>query len=420
MRRIPICLLAAGAGAMGVVGLAPAPARAQAGSSAVQLSQGVAPPTVAATQAPRADGSQASASALSAPSPEGVSASPSYGFDACATPSQRAMNAWTKSPYRSIGVYIGGVNRACAQQNLTAEWVTAQLAAGWHLIPTYVGLQAPGSSCCIPLNPNKASAQGTAAAKDAVSDAQAIGIGAGSPIYFDMEGYSRTAAVSRAVLTFLEAWTKELHALGYISGVYSSRDSGIVDLAAQIGTGYAEPDDIWIADWNGQANTEASLLPSYAWAPHHRLHQYEGGHKETYGGVTIDVDNDYVDGDVVGAAAPPPPLSVSRVTASGATVSVTVACGWSPETSCPGQILLRTHLLVPVRGARRTGLTRSVRVGVGRRAFHLVGGRSHTYRVALNARGRSLLRARRRMRAQLLVAIPGARVTRALSLIAGR
>ena len=39
------------------------------------------------------------------------------------------------------------------------------------------------------------------------------------------------------------------------------------------------------------------------------MHQYKGGHKETWGGVTINIDSNYVDGAVVGgsAAAPPPP-----------------------------------------------------------------------------------------------------------------
>src|SRR5215213_5334971 len=37
------------------------------------------------------------------------------GFDACSTPSSRSMSAWKSSPYRAVGVYIGGVNRACSQ-----------------------------------------------------------------------------------------------------------------------------------------------------------------------------------------------------------------------------------------------------------------------------------------------------------------
>ena len=45
------------------------------------------------------------------------------------------------------------------------------------------------------------------------------------------------------------------------------------------------------------------------WADHQRVHQYKGGHKETWGGVTINVDSDYVDGAVVGpvVTTPPPP-----------------------------------------------------------------------------------------------------------------
>ena len=57
------------------------------------------------------------------------------GFDACSAPSSRTMSAWSSSPYRALGIYIGGVNSACSQPNLTASWVAAQVAAGWHFIP---------------------------------------------------------------------------------------------------------------------------------------------------------------------------------------------------------------------------------------------------------------------------------------------
>lgn len=226
------------------------------------------------------------------------------GFDACSTPSTAAMSAWASSPYRAIGVYIGGANRACSQPNLTSSWVAGQTAAGWHLIPTYVGLQAPTSSCgsCAKLTASQAGAQGTAAAIDAVAQASAVAIGPGSPIYFDMESYTRTSSATSATLAFLEAWTLKLHALGYVSGVYSSSSSGIADLADAVGTGYLEPDDLWIANWNGQQNTLDPEVPAGAWSLHQRIHQYRGGHNETYGRVTINIDNDYVDGATVGTA----------------------------------------------------------------------------------------------------------------------
>lgn len=225
------------------------------------------------------------------------------GFDACTAPSASTMNAWSSSPYRAIGVYIGGANAACSQPNLNSTWVTDETAAGWHLILTYVGLQGAGAcgGGCATISPSNASAQGAAAADDAVAHAQSLGIPAGNPIYDDMEPYNRTSAASAAVLAFLSSWTTQLHTDGYLSGVYSSATAGIADLVGVYGTGYAEPDDIWIAHWNNQQTTSDPSVPSGDWPGAKRIHQYVGGHNETYGGVTINVDGDYVDGDTASA-----------------------------------------------------------------------------------------------------------------------
>ena len=218
------------------------------------------------------------------------------GFDACSTPSSSTMSAWGASPYRAIGVYIGGANEACSQPNLSPTWVEQESAAGWVLLPIYVGLQAPKNGCgCAGIVPSQASAEGTAAADDAINQAEANGIGPGNPIYDDMEAYTRGSTNTPAVLAFLSAWTTELHAHGYTSGVYSSANSGISDFVAANGTGFVEPDELWIAEWNGQQNTNSSYVPSTEWANHQRLHQYQGGHNATYGGATINIDSDYVD-----------------------------------------------------------------------------------------------------------------------------
>jgi hypothetical protein len=253
------------------------------------------------------------------------------------------MTAWSSSPYRAIGVYVGGVNSACAQPNLTPTWTSTQIAAGWHLIPTYVGLQAPSNSCgCAGITPSQASAQGTAAADDAVTDAQSVGVPVGNPIYDDMEAYSRTSTNTGAVLAFLSAWTSELHTKGYLSGVYSSSLSGIADLVNQYGTGYIEPDDIWIADWNNQQTTSDSAVPAADWANHQRLHQYRGGHNETYGGHTINIDNDYLDGatasNASGAPPPPPPPTITvSPTANGTT---NLNAKWSAGTGLASWLAL--------------------------------------------------------------------------------
>jgi hypothetical protein len=253
-------------------------------------------------------------------------------FDACSAPSGSQMTAWSGA-YRSVGVYIGGANMACSQANLTPGWVARQSAAGWHLIPIYVGLQAPANQCgCAAISPSRAATQGRAAAQDAVAQARAIGLGSGNPLYYDMEGYAPGRQNSSAVLSFLGAWTAELHADGYRSGVYSSDDSGIQDLVAGYGTGYPEPDEIWPASWNGQATTTDANIPSPDWANHQRIHQFAGNQNETHGGVTLNIDVDYVDAATAAAGsagAVQPPASTAPP-----------AIGGSPV---PGQTLTEAH-----------------------------------------------------------------------------
>jgi len=303
----------------------------------------------------RARAARAGAEASAAPSAH-ISAASAYtglGFDACTAPSRRSMVAWGSSPYRAIGVYIGGLNRGCSQPNLTASWVTEQIAAGWNLIPTYVGLQAPTSSCssCAKLSTAAATSQGVAAAEDAVEQARAVAIGPGSPIYFDMESYTRTTSASKATLAFLAAWTNQLHALGYESGVYSSGASGIADIVDQIGSGYPLPDNIWSANWNGRATAVDPYVPSTAWTGH-RIHQYAGGHDETWGGVTINIDNNYAEGGTAGtAAAGADPKGRLEAVASPRPGQVSVA-GWAFDPSVPTQPLALRAYVGGGRGSR--------------------------------------------------------------------
>jgi hypothetical protein len=297
-------------------------------------------PSLTRPRAAHASAAHASRATPVATASVGGSVFTGLGFDTCSAPSSKAMAAWAESPFRGVGVYIGGENSACSQPNLSASWVSAQTTAGWHIIPTYVGLQATTSSCssCAKMTTVAAGTQGTAAAEDAVAEATTIGIGASSPIYFDMESYSPTTSATQAVLTFLEAWTSTLHGLGYQSGVYSSSGSGIVDLAAQVGTGYGLPDDLWIANWNNQENTLDPVVPSTAWANHQRIHQYRGGHDDTYGGVTINVDSDYVDGATVGVGTPPvgesDPIGQLELTGSPQAGQIRVK-GWAFDPDAP-------------------------------------------------------------------------------------
>jgi Domain of unknown function (DUF1906) len=226
--------------------------------------------------------------ALDAPLSAGVTNYIGLGFDTCTAPSEAAMSAWrAHSPYAAVGIYMGGSDLACAQPNLTSSWLTDEAAQGWHFMPMYVGPQAAYKELT-----SAAASQGTAAAADAAAQAQRLGFGPQTPIYYDMESYRPSQ--STRVLQFLSAWTTKLHALGYASGVYSSSSTGIADLAQVSGAKYAIPDVIYDALWNGAANTTDPVLHAGQWGDHHRLHQYNGNVKQTFGGTTIYIDQDYL------------------------------------------------------------------------------------------------------------------------------
>ncbi len=311
-------------------------------SSGAQFTVHRAPAAIAkrrltARHARTVDRAQATAAAVSS---RPGSVFTGLGFDACQTPSQTTMTDWLQSPFQAAGIYIGGANMACSQPNLTATWVSAQTEAGWHIMPIYVGLQAPANSCsCAPISATQAAAEGSAAATDAITRAEAIGIGPGNPIYDDMEAYNRTTTNTAAVLTYLGAWTATLHADGYLSGVYSSDSSGILDLVAQYGRTFTEPDDLWVANWNGTESTVDANVPVTEWANHQRLHQYRGAHNDTYGGAELNVDSDYVDGATAAAGtgsgrpvvvAPPSAPSLKVTPTPNGTLEATPS--WTGQT----------------------------------------------------------------------------------------
>jgi glycoside hydrolase-like protein len=224
--------------------------------------------------------------------PAGVANFRGLGFDACAAPSMSYMRRWkSRSPYGAVGIYIGGSDRACDQANLTAAWVHREASAGWRFFPMYAGPQAAFGELKSPAS------QGARAAADAVVQAQRLGFGPRTPIYYDMEAYP--ARDTGAALRFLSAWTKGLHRLGYLSGVYSSSRSGIIDLARNYsGHTYAMPDTIYDALWNDSRNVQDTVYGQHSWPLNRRLHQFSGNDTQDYGGATIDVDQDYLDVDL--------------------------------------------------------------------------------------------------------------------------
>jgi hypothetical protein len=283
---------------------APAPTKSPATTKTPTTTKTPAPTkTPTTTKAPvttKSSTTKTATSTLASTLKPSVPSSPLAGFDTCTAPSLNAMKAW-KSKYSAIGIYVGGQNMACNYGNLSASWVKSAHAMGWSLLPLYVGLQAPCNNFA-DISSTRAVAQGTQAADTAVGDAANLGMGKGSPVYFDMEGYNNTNSSCRStVLQFLDAWTKEVHARGYFSGVYSSAASGVSDLvAAGSVNGHLmnKPDAMWFALWDKNSNlTGTPYLPATKWTSD-RVKQFQGNQTIKIGGYTLNIDADRVGGAV--------------------------------------------------------------------------------------------------------------------------
>lgn len=299
------------------------------GSVALALSSGI-------VVAPRASADPASV--LRYPTPASANHWRGAAFETCTAPSLAAMTAWTASPYRAIGVYVAGVSRTCKQPNLTAQWVAAVSALGWHLMPIYLGLQAP---CALdtrraahPITPTLADSQGTAAAAEAITAMTALGLQPGSIVYADLEHFDQTdVSCRKSVLTYLSAFTRELHRDGYLSGVYfNAVYNGPVLVADYVSTQHARPDAVWGASWDGVRTAQLPAVPKALWSVHQRAKQYLGGHDETYAGVKLNIDTDWLDGPVATVARP----QTMTITATARTSPVSVAVGSVAGTVAAG------------------------------------------------------------------------------------
>ena len=235
-------------------------------------------------------------------SPPPAPAAALAGFDTCGAPSLQTMKAW-RAKYAVAAIYIGGQEMGCGYGNLSKSWVQSAEAMGWSLMPTFVGLQAPCNSFSDEINPSQAAQQGQQAAIQAVSDAASFGLGPGSPIYFDMEAYNeKKSSCVTAVLTFLGAWDRQVQASGYVSGVYSSAGSGVINLQNTSSVGghpLARPQAIWFALWDNAVNlTGAPYMTPAVWSASARAKQYAGPRVVTVGGISMNIDSDLVNSPV--------------------------------------------------------------------------------------------------------------------------
>lgn len=232
-----------------------------------------------------------------------------HAFDKCEVPTLAQLQSWiTSSPYRGLNLYIGGSLRSCANSALNADFVSQiRQTQGWYIIPTWVGSQAPCTNFKTRFSSNTTTAfqQGVIEANSALAVAQALNLSfpdqSGTIIYYDLEAYDTTnGSCNEAVKSFMNGWTTQIHAKRSLAGVYS-----VGPALNLISTIVNPPDAIWPAHWiYKQYNPAATVWDVYHlsnafWSNHQRIRQYSGGHSESWGTVSLNIDSDVTDGMVL-------------------------------------------------------------------------------------------------------------------------
>ena len=270
------------------------------------------------------------------------------GFDRCEIPTLSQMQTWWgNSPYKVVNLYIGGSSRACSNNALISSYLFLLNQQGWKFIPTWVGPQAPCTSYLSRMSSdvNTAHTQGLTQANLAVDRLAELGLTdpqkTGSVIYYDIEAYGTNQACRDAVNAFMNGWVSQVRARGNQAGVYGSTlcNTGLSDFLNIANP----PDVIWPARWyhdlgSGYYNPNASVwnlgscIPNTAWANHQRIRQYEGDHYETWGGLTLDIDSNVLDGVV---AVPYDYPFVSHILRTGASPTRAATVDFSVTFSKP-------------------------------------------------------------------------------------
>ncbi|ACU77111.1 Putative cell wall-binding domain-like protein [Catenulispora acidiphila DSM 44928] len=237
------------------------------------------------------------------------------GFDTCVAPDSAQMDDWyAHSPYRGVGVYIGGASyhpdqdcKSSANPNpgadggYSAAWVQHQAATGWGMWAIYAGQQGPTLTAA-GANPT---ALGVTDAKDAVAKASALGFASGTTIFVDMEPYHEDAT-AQAVVAYLKSFGNALNGTGFKLGLYGTsgnpasghsalsdavRDPGLQAQISAVDISGSTSDQP-----NFNATTNDPYVPATDWAKHQRIHQYFLDVRRQYGSSpAIQVDEDDVD-----------------------------------------------------------------------------------------------------------------------------
>lgn len=223
------------------------------------------------------------------------------GWDACGASIQKAQAFWDNTPYWNMGLYLGGSSYGTGCKRWSSGEVSQLRSMGWAFLPLWVGPQAPCTGY-----PSRFSSDATTAFNQGRNEALAVynaivALGwdtTNAPMIYDLENFDTTnAGCLNATRSFISGWVYQLRIPpAQKSGVYGSTCASGLDSYSTIAN---VPDFIHGANWNGVTSTaNMPCVSSGNWTQRQRHKQYQGGHNETWNGVTMNIDSNCSNGPV--------------------------------------------------------------------------------------------------------------------------
>ncbi len=298
------------------------------------------------------------------------------GFDICALPTLTQMQTWvTASPYQVVNLY-GGPLHACPASQATLVKMQQLRQQGWKFIPTWVGPQSQcwniastrhiladpqprnvhAGSRRIDNEPTIAYNQGISQAIEAIEWAAYLGLTAEDRsqtiIYYDLEYYPKSDPTCEpAAHAFMRGWIAQMHVQNNLAGLYTT--SCAMPAYANFSPAL---DAVWIARFLTpyQYRSDASVwgmpcIDDSLWNNQQRIVQYAGGHAESWGGITITIDSNVIDGVVALGNPDATPLPTRTPTPTitptpSATVTGTITTTPEAPATAPAPTLVPTAL----------------------------------------------------------------------------
>ena len=228
-----------------------------------------------------------------------------YAFDACNAPSQATLSAWLASPYRALGIYIGG-----AEPGLREPAALGHLGGGRRRerLEPDPALRRPAGAVRRPVTgspgstPASAASQGTAAADDA---ANRVRRARRSP---SAARSTSTWRPTRSTTRRAPSRSRASSARGRPSSTRSATSPASTAApprrcatCSRWRRPAPRPTTIWIGDWNGVESVFGDpYVPDIALDKPPAAAPVPGRPRRDLGRGDVEVDSSYVDGAVVG------------------------------------------------------------------------------------------------------------------------